>query len=77
MHQNFPQFYVFQTLFYFYTLKNNKKYLKPVETLLTKISSRGIYDHLKGGISRYTVDDKWIVPHFEKMLYDNIQYVQL
>ena len=73
----FPQFYVFQTLFYFYTLKNNKKYLKPVETLLTKISSRGIYDHLKGGISRYTVDDKWIVPHFEKMLYDNIQYVQL
>ena len=36
-----------------------------------------IYDHLEGGISRYTVDEKWIVPHFEKMLYDNIQYVNL
>ena len=41
------------------------------------ISSRGIYDHLEGGISRYTVDEKWIIPHFEKMLYDNIQYVNL
>ena len=42
-----------------------------------KISSKGIYDHLMGGISRYTVDEKWIIPHFEKMLYDNIQYVNL
>ncbi len=73
----FPQFYIFQTLLYFYNIKNDLKYLKPVETLLMKVSSKGIYDHLGGGISRYTVDEKWIVPHFEKMLYDNIQYVIL
>ena len=73
----FPQFYVFQTLFYFFNNNKNSKFLKPVETLLIKISSKGIYDHLGGGISRYTVDEKWIIPHFEKMLYDNIQYVIL
>ena len=73
----FPQFYVFDTLFYFYNKKGNQKFLKPVENLLKNISSKGIYDQLGGGISRYTVDDKWIVPHFEKMLYDNILYVNL
>jgi len=31
----------------------------------------GLYDHLRGGFSRYTIDEKWLVPHFEKMLYDN------
>ena len=36
-----------------------------------------MYDHLSGGIARYTVDENWIVPHFEKMLYDNIQYIGL
>ena len=73
----FPQFYIFQTLFYFFNINKNSKFLKSVETLLKKISSKGIYDHLGGGISRYTVDEKWIIPHFEKMLYDNIQYVIL
>lgn len=73
----FPQFYVFETLFYFYNKKENQKFLKPVEILLKNISSKGIYDQLEGGIARYTVDEKWIVPHFEKMLYDNILYVNL
>tara|TARA_B100000700_G_C15040262_1_gene854966 strand:+ start:870 stop:2819 length:1950 start_codon:yes stop_codon:yes gene_type:complete len=73
----FPQFYIFETIFYFYKKNNNQKFFKPVENLLNKISSRGIYDHLEGGIARYTVDEKWIVPHFEKMLYDNILYVNL
>ena len=36
----------------------------------------GIYDHLGGGIHRYTVDARWLVPHFEKMLYDNAQFVR-
>ncbi len=35
----------------------------------------GIYDHLAGGIARYTVDEKWLVPHFEKMLYDNAHFL--
>ena len=73
----FPQFYIFDTIFYFYKKNNNLKFLNSVENLLKNISSRGIYDHLEGGIARYTVDEKWIVPHFEKMLYDNILYVSL
>ena len=73
----FPQFYMFDAIFYFYLKTNNKIYLDAVELLLKKMSSRGIYDQLAGGISRYTVDKDWIIPHFEKMLYDNIQYVDL
>ena len=73
----FPQFYIFDTILYFYKKNNKSNFFKPVEILLNKISSRGIYDQLEGGIARYTVDDKWIVPHFEKMLYDNILYVNL
>ena len=38
---------------------------------LDKMAMGGIYDHLGGGFARYTVDAKWLVPHFEKMLYDN------
>ena len=73
----FPQFYVFDTIHYFYKKNKNQKFLEPVENLLIKVSSRGIYDQIGGGIARYTVDEKWIVPHFEKMLYDNILYVNL
>ena len=73
----FPQFYMFDAIFYFFLKTNNQIYLDAVELLLKKISSRGIYDQLGGGISRYTVDKDWIIPHFEKMLYDNIQYVDL
>lgn len=36
----------------------------------------GIYDHLGGGLSRYSVDERWLVPHFEKMLYDNAQFIR-
>ena len=38
---------------------------------------KGIYDHVEGGVSRYTVDEEWLVPHFEKMLYDNVQFILL
>ena len=37
----------------------------------------GIYDHLGGGFARYSTDERWLVPHFEKMLYDNAQLVEL
>ena len=73
----FPQFYIFETIFYFYCKNKHRKFFNAVEKLLINISSKGIYDHLEGGIARYAVDDKWIVPHFEKMLYDNILYVNL
>jgi hypothetical protein len=44
---------------------------------LTNISQGGIYDHLGGGFARYSVDALWLVPHFEKMLYDNAQLLAL
>jgi uncharacterized protein len=42
-----------------------------VETTLTKMAEGGIYDHVAGGFHRYSTDARWLVPHFEKMLYDN------
>ena len=45
-------------------------YLSIVEWTLEKMAHGGIYDHLGGGIARYSTDSKWLVPHFEKMLYD-------
>ena len=44
---------------------------------LQKMAFGGIYDHIGGGFARYSVDDKWHIPHFEKMLYDNAQLVSL
>ena len=48
-----------------------------VNVTLTQMALGGVYDQLGGGFSRYSVDDKWHVPHFEKMLYDNAQLVSL
>ena len=44
---------------------------------LDRMAMGGIYDHLGGGFSRYATDDAWLVPHFEKMLYDNAQLIEL
>ncbi|MEN8114652.1 MAG: DUF255 domain-containing protein, partial [Actinomycetota bacterium] len=45
--------------------------LAMVDVSLDRMARGGIYDHLDGGFARYSVDDRWLVPHFEKMLYDN------
>ena len=45
--------------------------MKMVEITLEDMASGGIFDHIGGGFSRYSTDDMWLVPHFEKMLYDN------
>ncbi len=50
---------------------------KTVLHTLNRICQGGIYDHLGGGFARYSVDDRWLVPHFEKMLYDNAQLLSL
>jgi uncharacterized protein len=73
----FPTFNLFETLLYFYNKTKKKKYLEPVSLIIKQLCSKGIYDHVEGGISRYTVDEDWIVPHFEKMLYDNTQFILL
>ncbi|MGH6803920.1 MAG: thioredoxin domain-containing protein [Methyloceanibacter sp.] len=51
--------------------------LEVVDLTLTHIAQGGIYDHLGGGFSRYSVDERWLVPHFEKMLYDNAQLIDM
>ena len=73
----FPQFYVFESFLHFYKKTKNKKFYDAVKVLLNNVCSRGLYDHLLGGIARYCTDERWIVPHFEKMLYDNILFVNL
>jgi uncharacterized protein YyaL (SSP411 family) len=55
----------------------NQSLMKYVNTTLTKIALGGIFDHVGGGFSRYSVDTKWHIPHFEKMLYDNGQLISL
>ncbi|MGH6830401.1 MAG: thioredoxin domain-containing protein, partial [Methylocella sp.] len=56
---------------------HNAPYRDLVKLTLTKMSEGGIYDHLGGGYSRYSTDERWLVPHFEKMLYDNAQILEL
>ena len=51
--------------------------LEMVRTTLDHVARGGIYDHLGGGFARYSTDSDWLVPHFEKMLYDNGQLVSL
>jgi len=51
--------------------------LSAVELTLERMGAGGIYDQLGGGFARYSVDERWAVPHFEKMLYDNGQLVRL
>jgi uncharacterized protein YyaL (SSP411 family) len=57
--------------------KGDKKLLDFVNLTLTKMAFGGVFDTVDGGFSRYSVDNKWHVPHFEKMLYDNGQLVSL
>jgi uncharacterized protein YyaL (SSP411 family) len=73
----FPTFNLYETILYFYNKTKETKYLKPVELIIKQLCSKGIYDHVEGGIARYTVDENWVTPHFEKMLYDNTQFILL
>lgn len=70
-----PSLYHF-LLQYAHTTENEKAW-EAVKTTLDEMAKGGIYDHLGGGFARYSTDDEWIVPHFEKMLYDNAQLVSL
>lgn len=58
-------------------LKDDESVFTAVCHTLEEMSRGGIYDQIGGGFARYSVDDKWHVPHFEKMLYDNAQLVSL
>ncbi len=58
-------------------LNKNDRGLEAVKLTLDRMARGGIYDQLGGGFSRYSVDSRWHVPHFEKMLYDNGQLISL
>jgi len=67
----FPQTMNIDLLMRHYHETRNERLLNVVTTTLDKMARGGIYDHLGGGFARYSVDRRWLVPHFEKMLYDN------
>jgi len=56
---------------------DNPSAIEAVRISLDSMAKGGIYDHLGGGFHRYSVDDRWLVPHFEKMLYDNSQLARI
>ncbi|MCB0822342.1 MAG: thioredoxin domain-containing protein [Bacteroidales bacterium] len=73
----FPMPNIYQFLLRFWYHSKDQTILNHVENTLAKMACGGIYDQIGGGFARYSVDDHWHVPHFEKMLYDNAQLVSL
>ena len=67
----FPIGYQYSLLMRYYAKTKDSRAIFLVEKTLDMMHRGGIYDHLGGGFSRYSVDEEWLVPHFEKMLYDN------
>ncbi|HTT32370.1 MAG TPA: thioredoxin domain-containing protein [Methylomirabilota bacterium] len=59
-----------------YQRTKDKQLLSIVETTLEKMARGGVYDQLAGGFHRYSVDERWLVPHFEKMSYDNSELLK-
>ena len=73
----FPQPSLMEMLWRAGVRTGDARFFQTVEHSLERMSEGGIYDHLGGGFSRYSVDERWLVPHFEKMLYDNAQLLEL
>lgn len=67
----FPQTFTIHNLLTYFSLFKNEKALKQACLSLDKMIQGGIYDQVGGGFARYSTDREWLVPHFEKMLYDN------
>jgi len=73
----FPNSMVFSLFLRQYRATGDAQYVELTTHTLRKMAEGGIYDHLGGGFHRYSVDERWLVPHFEKMLYDNALLVRL
>src|SRR5437016_705780 len=73
----FPQPMIWEFVLRFWKRSGNPYARRMVHTTLVRMARGGIYDQLGGGFARYSVDDRWLVPHFEKMLYDNAQLAVL
>ncbi|MCB9799188.1 MAG: thioredoxin domain-containing protein [Candidatus Omnitrophica bacterium] len=72
----FPRSHVLSLLLRYYKRTQNAEALTVVEKTLHEMERGGMYDHLGGGFHRYSTDQKWHVPHFEKMLYDQALLVK-
>ncbi|MBI2487009.1 MAG: thioredoxin domain-containing protein [Deltaproteobacteria bacterium] len=72
----FPHYGATELLLARYYEANDEEFLNVVEKTLTGIAKGGIHDQIGGGFHRYSVDAQWIVPHFEKMSYDNSEYIK-
>jgi uncharacterized protein YyaL (SSP411 family) len=73
----FPNTMALSIFLRYQRITGDQSYLNRVKHTLRKMAEGGIYDHLGGGFHRYSVDEVWLVPHFEKMLYDNSQLIKL
>ncbi|MCS6925486.1 MAG: thioredoxin domain-containing protein, partial [Candidatus Binatia bacterium] len=73
----FPNSSVFAFFLRQYHATGDTRYLEVTTHTLRKMAAGGVYDHLGGGFHRYSVDARWLVPHFEKMLYDNALLARL
>ena len=73
----FPNPSNLECLLRYWRMSGNDNFLNMAKLAFSKMAGGGIYDHLGGGFHRYSVDDRWLVPHFEKMLYDNAQLLPL
>jgi uncharacterized protein YyaL (SSP411 family) len=73
----FPQPMAWEAVLRMWKRTDDPRALEMLRHTLTRMARGGIYDHLGGGFHRYSVDAHWLVPHFEKMLYDNAQLASL
>ena len=73
----FPSTFSLDLLLRIYSVNQDASLLPIVRTSLDAMAAGGMYDHLGGGFSRYSVDNQWLVPHFEKMLYDQALLVRV
>ena len=73
----FPQPQILEQIWRAWKRTGDEPFRQAVIVTLDNMCQGGIYDHLGGGFARYSVDERWLVPHFEKMLYDNAQLVSL
>jgi uncharacterized protein YyaL (SSP411 family) len=71
----FPSHFPIEIMFRYFHQKNDKVILDMANKTLDNMAKGGLYDQVGGGFHRYSIDEKWLVPHFEKMLYDNAQMI--
>jgi uncharacterized protein len=73
----FPNSFVFSLFMRAYDAGGGESFAEVVRNTLKKMARGGVYDQIGGGFHRYSVDERWLVPHFEKMLYDNALLARL